>query len=254
MLKNRTFLGIFCIAVAIVLVFAVSPLFNRVFDGKTQVVVMRTPALQGQIITPEMLSVVEMGSYNLPENAITDPSRIIGNYAVSDLFAGSFVFPNMLTDRINTSDSMLRNLDEHEIAMSVTINNFASGFSGKLITGDIIRIVMVDADKEAHIFEELQYVEVLTTTSSNGVDNIQRAPATNADGVVDMPVTITVILQDNLQALRLAECEHISLHAIFVSRNVETRGEYVARQMEIIEQIYAQMEEDFDEFGGDWHE
>jgi pilus assembly protein CpaB len=252
MLKNRTFLGILCIGLAILLVFAISPLFNRVFDGKSEVVILRLPVLQGQQITPEMLSVVEVGSYNLPPNTITNTEQIVGRFAVSDLFAGSYVFPNMLTDRANTSDTMLRNLKEHEIAMSVTISSFASGFSGKLITGDIIRIVMVDTDRVAHLFDELQYVEVLTTTSGSGSDNIERAPATNADGEVDMPVTITVVLHDNLQILRLAECEHTSLHAIFISRDVEMKDEYIQRQLEIIEQIYADMESELDEFGGDF--
>jgi pilus assembly protein CpaB len=254
MLKNRTFLGLLSIGLALILVFAISPIFTRVFDGKTQVVTLRLPVLQGQQITEEMLAVVEIGSYSLPENVIRNPESVIGSYAVSDLFAGSFVLPNMLTDRVNTSDSMLRNLDENEFAMSVTINNFASGFSGKLVSGDIIRIVMVDADRVAHIFDELQYVEVLTTTSDKGADNISRAPSPDENGDVNMPVTITVILHDNLQILRLAECEHTSLHAIFVSRDEEMRDEYIARQMELIEQIYADLEAELDEFGGDLYD
>ena len=256
MLKNRTLLGLISVAAAIVLVFAISPLFNKAFDGKTPVVVLNTPVLQGQQITENMLSVVQMGSYNLPENAITNSESVIGLYAASDLFSGSLLLTEMLTTSVNTTDSMLRNLEEHEIAMSVTINNFASGFSGKLMTGDIIRIVMVDSDRVAHLFDELQYVEVLTTTSGNGGDNIERAPAPDENGEVSMPSTITVILHDNLQVLRLAECEHITLHAVFVSRDEEMRDEYIQMQMDLIEQIYEDMESELESlesasFGGD---
>jgi len=242
MLKNRTFIGILCIALAILLVFAVSPLFNRVFDGKKDVVILKSPVLQGQQITAEMLTIVEMGSYNLPINAIVEVEAIVGKFAVSDLFAGNLIFPTMLTNEVKTSDSMLRNLSENERAMSITIKSFANGFSGKLITGDIIKIVSVDEDKIAHIFAELEFVEVLTTTSSNGEDNIFRVPSPDDNGESDMPVTITIILQDDLQALRLAECENTNFHAIFVSRDEKEKSRLLSWQMDIIEGIYAEFE------------
>jgi pilus assembly protein CpaB len=228
-------------------VFAVSPLFNRIFEGKKDVVVLKTPVLQGQLITPEMLSIVEMGSYNLPEKAIVDPALVSGKYAASDLYAGSLVFSDMLTDSIDTSDSMLRNLKDNERAMSITIKQFANGFSGKLITGDIIKIVSVDDDKNAYIFAELEFVEVLTTTTNNGVDNIERQPMPDENGETGMPVTITVIIQDDLQALRLTECENTSLHAIFVCRDDKQKSELLDWQMELIEQIYEDMENEDEE-------
>jgi pilus assembly protein CpaB len=141
---------------------------------------------------------------------------------------------------------MLRNLKENERAMSITIKSFANGFSGKLITGDIIKIVSVDDEKEAHIFAELEFVEVLTTTSQNGIDNIDRPPSpqsSDEEGETSMPVTITVILQDDLQAMRLAECENTSLHAIFVSRDENERAQLLQWQMEIIDQIYEEIAE-----------
>jgi len=240
-LKNRTFLGILCIVLAVLLVFAVSPLFNKVFDGKKSVVVLKSPVLKGQMLTSELLSAVEMGSYNLPENAVTDKESVIGKYAVSDLYANNLILPDMLTDSVDTSDSMLRNLKGNERAVSITIRQFANGVSGKLITGDIIKIVSVDDDKVAHIYEELEFVEVLTTTSGNGADNIERSPQPNLDnnGETDMPETITIIIQDDLQALRLAECENTSLHAVFVCRDEKRKDEYIKAQADILENLKA---------------
>ncbi|MCL1866570.1 MAG: SAF domain-containing protein [Oscillospiraceae bacterium] len=212
-------------------------MFNRAFDGKTSVVLLKSPVMQGQQIKSEMLSVVEMGSYNLPKNAITDAKLIEGKYAVSNLFAGSLVYPDMLSDTTDTSDTMLRNLKEHEIVMSVTITDFANGLSGKLTTGDIIKIVSVDVDKIATIYDELQYIEVLTTTTGDGVDNFQQ-PVPDENGEISLPVTITVILQDERQALRLAECENTSLHAIFVSRDdKKKKSEYIKLQADILEEL-----------------
>ena len=261
MLKNRTFLGLICITAAIILVFAVSPMFNKVFEGKEHVVIIRSPIMQGQQITPEMLSVVEMGSYNLPEIAIKDTNLIIGRYAVSNLFAGSLVYPEMLSDTTDTSDSMLRNLQEHELAMSVTIKSFAYGVSGALMTGDIIRIVSVDIEKNATIFDELMFIEVLNTTTDGGFHNINNQPEPDENGEINLPVTITVILQDNLQVLRLAECESTNLHAILVSRDEALKESYIEMQVEMLEEIKLAIEEAQDSmnsellpFGGEFFE
>jgi pilus assembly protein CpaB len=237
MLKNRTFLGILSIIAAIALVFGVSPIMARVFEGKQNVVILNSPIIQGQIILPENVRVVEMGSYNLPEKAITDPNLVIGKYAVSNLFAGSLVYSDMLSTTFDSSASILRNLKENERAMSITIRNFANGFSGKLIMGDIISIVSVDRDGNATIYDELNYIEILTKMTGTGSEFLDKSLTDFEDGETDLPVTITVILQDNLQALRLAECENTSLHAIFVTRNEENAAEFLKKQLEVIKEI-----------------
>lgn len=233
MLKNRTLLGLLSIILAIILVFCISPLFNKVFEGKMNVILLKSPVLQGQQITPDMLISVEMGSYNLPGKVITEKNAVIGKYATSNLYSGSLIFPEMLSETTDTSDTILRNLKENETAMSVTIKSFANGVSGKLMTGDIIKIVSVDNEKIATIYEELSFVEVLTTTTENGADNINQQ-VIDENGEISQPVTITVILQDELQALKLAECENTSLHAIFVSRDENKKDEYIKKQAEIL--------------------
>jgi len=66
------------------------------------------------------------------------------------------------------------------------------------------------------IHEELQFVEVLTTTTKDGV-HTAGGSQNETDDEFDLPVTITVLLQDSLQALRLAECENTNLFTPFLS-------------------------------------
>lgn len=124
-----------------------------------------------------------------------------------------------------TECGLLRQLKPNETAMSVTVKSLANGLSGKLQQGDIIQIVSVDEDDKAQIFEELQYVEVLATTSDKGSDNTYNDGEVNANAEDEeeqsLYATVTIILQDRAQALRLAECENTSLHAIFVCRGDE---------------------------------
>lgn len=244
MLRNRTLIGIVLIIISIGLCFGVSPLFNVLLAQKTTVIRLSADIPQGAQITPQMLEAVEVGTLNIPEETLVNPEQIVGKYAVAAMFKGDTFTAAKLSDTIDTSDSLLRQLEPGETAMSVTIRSLANGLSGKLQQGDIIQIVSVDEDDTAQVYEELQYVEVLATTADNGSDNTYKADEVNAaDDDEDQSVyaTVTVILQDRLQALRLAECENTSLHAVFVCRgDEELKQEYLAAQKEVIAAAYGE--------------
>jgi len=181
MLKNRTLIGIILIAAAIGLCFGISPLFNSILSSKTKIIRLKQDIPQGVQITGAMLEAVEVGTLNLPADMQNDPRQIIGKYTVSAMFAGDSFTDKKLSDSIDTSDSLLRQLKPNETAMSVTVRSLANGLSGKLQQGDIIQIVSVDEDNKAQIYEELQYVEVLATTSDKGSDDTYRDGEVNAD-------------------------------------------------------------------------
>ena len=103
------------------------------------------------------------------------------------MFAGDSFTDKKLSDSIDTSDSLLRQLKPNETAMSVTVRSLANGLSGKLQQGDIIQIVSVDEDDKAQIYEELQYVEVLATTS----DKARTTPTATARSTRTMRTAAT---------------------------------------------------------------
>ncbi len=249
MLKNRTLIGIVLIILAIGLCFGISPLFNSLLSQKTTIIRLKTDIPQGAQITTAMLEAVEVGTLNLNENMLNDPALIVGKYTVAPMFAGDSFTANKLSDTIDTSDSLLRQLEPNETAMSVTIRSLANGLSGKLEQGDIIQIVSVDEEDKAEIYDELQYVEVLATTADNGSDDTYSADEVNASTDDDdeeqaVYATVTVILQDRMQALRLAECENTSLHAIFVCRGDEDlKKEYLEAQKEVLTGFYDESSE-----------
>ena len=235
MLKNRTLIGIVLIILSIGLCFGISPFFNSILEQKTTIIRLKNDVPQGAQITPAMIEAVEVGTLNLPTDMLVNHEQIVGKYTVAPMFAGDTFSEKKLSSTIDTSDSLLRQLGPNETAMSVTIRSLANGLSGKLEQGDIIQIVSVDEDDEAQVFEELQYVEVLATTADDGSDETYKADKVNADTeddeVPSVYATVTVILQDRSQALRLAECENTSLHAIFVCRGDEDlKQEYLDAQ------------------------
>ena len=58
---------------------------------------------------------------NLPTDMQNDPKKIIGKYSVTAMFAGDSFSDKKLSDTIDTSDSLLRQLKPNETAMSVTV-------------------------------------------------------------------------------------------------------------------------------------
>lgn len=56
--------------------------------------------------------------------------------------------------------------------MSITINTFAEGLSGKLKSGDIVSVIAPDylGSGETIIPVELKYVEVIAVTAKSGYD------------------------------------------------------------------------------------
>ena len=238
MTKNRTLIGIILIIAAIGLCFGISPLFNQILSSKTKIIRLKQDIPQGAQITSAMLEVVEVGKINLPANMQNDPKKIIGKYAVTAMFAGDSFTDKKLSDTIDTSDTLLRKLKPNETAMSVTIKGLASGLSGKLQQGDVIQIVSVDENDVSRIYEELQYVEILSTTAETGSDDTYKDGKVNADEKDDeqpLYATVTLILQDRAQALRLAQCESTSLHAVFVTRgNEEYKQECPKAQLDLL--------------------
>ena len=136
---------------------------------------------------------------------MTNKSEIIGKYAASQLYTGDYLTDTKLSGNSNTASDVLASLDGSKVAVSVTIDTFAAGLSGKLQNGDIISLIIVDKNGgKALIPGELKYMKVITTTTAGGID--QDSIVKNEDGSYEIPSTITV-LANTEQAKLLAKYE-----------------------------------------------
>ena len=138
-----------------------------------------------------------------------------------------------ITTDNHSAENVLWKIDEGKVAMSVTIKNLAAGVSGKLTNGDIISFYITDKDGKTSIPKSLQYVKVITTTTSGGVDEVDVVP--NDDGTFALPATITVMVSVD-QAVELANFEkNATLHFALVCRGDDTKStELLNKQDEII--------------------
>lgn len=233
-MKNRTAIGIVCIILAVAITFVVSPMVNKVSDKKTETVRFTTNVTHGTKIKETDVEVVKISNSALPDKVVKNKTAVVGKYATADLFKGDFATENKVTDNANTASDVMASLKGNKVAMSITINSFAGGLSGKLQNGDVVSICVTGKDNKAEIPAELKYVKVITTTTSGGVD--ENDVVENEDGSFDLPTTITVLVSVE-QARILANYEkNAAMHIVLVYRGDDASAEkFLKAQDEYLE-------------------
>ena len=231
-MKNRTVIGIVCMIAALALMFVAAPLVNRLTSDTTLVLRLSSDVKQGAEITEDKLEAVNVKTDTVPEGIINDPGAVIGKYASTQLYAGDYLNNAKITDSGNTANDMFASLSGDKVAVSITLDTFASGLSGKLENGDIISVIVVDKDTgKATIPAALKYMKVITTTTDGGIE--QDSIVKNEDGSYDIPTTVT-LLANTEQAKLLAEYDSgASMTAALVYRGkTETAKKFLDTQDE----------------------
>ena len=120
-MKNRTIIGIVCIILAVAITFGVSPMINKMTEGKTQVVVLSKDIAKGARIADGDLTTVELSKNGIPDKAVKDKKDIVDKYANSDIYKGDIATAVKFSDNANSSDNILSSLGKDKVAMSITI-------------------------------------------------------------------------------------------------------------------------------------
>ncbi len=247
LLKNRTVLGVICISLSLIICFGVTPLFNKSASSKTEVLQMKKAVSTGELVTADMVEIVEVGNYNLPSSLITTKEEIVGNYALADLYVGDYVQSAKISSTMQEENVYLYQLNGTKQAMSFSIQSFANGLSGKLESGDIISVIAPDYQDlgETVIPAELKYVEVISVTASSGSDTNNGSYESDDERV--LPSTVTVLVTAE-QSKILAELESDNKpHVTLVYRGDKLKAdEFIKTQDEVIFQLYHEGVEETD--------
>lgn len=240
--KNRTVLGIVCIVAALLICFAITPLFNAGLSKKTTIVRVVKDAKAGEEITKGMLSEVEVGSFNLPEDIYHSIAEVEGMYLTADVFVGAYLLAANAAVEPAAENKYLYSLNGEKQAMSITISTFAEGLSGKLKSGDIVSVHAPDylGSGETVIPAELKYVEVIAVTAKSGFD-ANTEDTTAEEEEKELPSTVTLLVkpeQSRLLARLEAEGE---IHLSLVYRGTaEKSEEFIAAQDKVLEEMAAE--------------
>ena len=77
LMKNRTVLGILCLILALLLAFGLTPIMNKLSDGRVSVVRIKQDVSQGHKMTEDDIEIVSVGAVNLPSGVIKDKEAIL---------------------------------------------------------------------------------------------------------------------------------------------------------------------------------
>lgn len=255
LLKNRIVIGLLCIITALIICFGLTPMFNNALTSKVELVRVTTEIKAGNQITAGMITTVETGGYNLPPDVVYKKDDVIGKYANADLYKGDYILKSKLSDTPMLKNEYLSGLNGKNRAISITIKSFAAGLSGKLESGDIISLIASDVgeSRETKTPDELQYVEVIATTDSKGVDqDVQEQKDTDSkdsEDSSDLASTITVLATPEQARLLVDLEQNGKLHAALVYRgSSETAQKFLDAQEKVLEKLYpSESEETTDE-------
>ena len=123
-MKNRTIIGIICMALAVVMTFVVAPIVTNITSDTTKIVRLTQDVKQGSPITEDVVEVVKVDKDSIPAGAIEDKSDVVGKYAASNLYTGDFFTKAKLTNNGNTAEDVLisllsRNTDARDRAFEI---------------------------------------------------------------------------------------------------------------------------------------
>ena len=244
--KNRTVLGIFCIAVSLLICFAITPLVNAGLSKKVAIVRFNQMVQEGEQITKNMVDVVEVGNHNLPENVVRNLADVEGKYLTATVYAGDYILTDKISEEPSAENKYLYNLNGEKQAMSITINTFAEGLSGKLKSGDIVSVIAPDylGSGETVIPAELKYVEVIAVTAKSGYDANTEEQRTEEEEK-ELPSTVTILVRPEQSRLlaRLEAKGEIHLSLVFRGE-AEKASEFIEAQDQVLDEMKAEEEAD----------
>ena len=235
-LNNRFLFGILSLLLSAIIAFIAIPTIAGQTNGKTEIIRVTSPIAKGEEITPEAVEVMEVGSYNLPDNVARSMQDVAGRYAAADFEAGDYILASKVSLIPITSDVALNNIPSGKVAISLTVKTLASGLSDKLQPGDIIRIYhYLDTAREV---PELRYVQVLSVTDSDG-NNVDNTAELEEGEEKQQSATITVLASPE-QAEVITEIENDgTAHVALICRNnEELAAELLQRQDQEIQELY----------------
>ncbi len=195
--KNRTFLGVMSIAMALVICLFVAPMISTSMNKNIEIVRVKQNIPEGTAITKNMIEIVKVGGYNLPANLLKAEKDVIGKYTTAALQSGDYILDTKTSEK--SQSAYLNDLGSDKQAMSISIKSFAAGLSGKLESGDIISLVVSSYGDGKQTFapEELRYIKLLAATTEKGADTDDFRKSENKDdskGSNNIPATLTLLV------------------------------------------------------------
>ncbi len=149
--KNKIFIGAMCLLLAGILAFVLLPKLYDAQSSTAEIVKLKSTVEYGTVITSDMLTVAEVGSYGLPDSVVTDKSEIIGLVAGETIYTGEYLW----RDRFITAEAYAEietktgyGLSSGTYLLTIDLPSESSGLAGILRAGDTVDVYGYTDDGE----------------------------------------------------------------------------------------------------------
>ena len=208
--KNKIFTGVICLLLAGVITFVIIPKAVNVRSATTTVVKLKNNIAYGTEITSDMLITEKVGSFGLPNDVITDTSKVIGMCASSKLYSSDSLTPNKLItkDECNKSSS-------YDVLVTVSLPSAAAGVAGVLKAGDHVDVYQTAAKSDttpASKVDALSGIMVYDVLNSSvkslGASENSNGNTAASNNANDRTPAFVVFAATNSQAQMLVTLDH----------------------------------------------
>ena len=226
--ENKILVGGICIVVAAILAFLILPSMYKQKEKTIFICRLMSDIPAGTKIETEMLKLVEVGSYGLPETVVKNTDDIVGKYAKVSMTTEDFCFLLADTKVIQAvyaskfadyvSDERLdKAVAEGKRLVAVSVPSNAASVANHLKSGDKVTVAYYDDDNVV-IDDILKNIEIYS---------VENEDAQNLDDIHDsedkdnsIAASVTLIANDE-QAERLVKAEYSGkVHLILENRGV----------------------------------
>ena len=223
-LKNRVVIGLFCLALALIVGFVAVPVINNLTSQTVGVVRVNQDVGMGVQITEEMLEVVEVGKINLPENTARKTSDIVGLYATTDMKKSDMVTGVKVTDKLTLPENKIRQMKSTERLVTI---NIGGNVLDSFLPNDVVGVYTYNKNGNCVVVPELENISVVSMSTAEGV-NILYSSQKAADGSNLKPTRITFILND-IQARKMLTLSKANNFTILLACRSDNDAEIQSR-------------------------
>jgi len=232
-ISRGTVLGISVIILAALISFVLFPLAVGLIGRTTDIVRVKEKIRVGDMISDANIEMVNVSGYNLPMDVMKDQKDAIGKYATATLEPGDYILKSKLVDNMITSGNYMNSLDGNKQIISISIKDFASGVSGKIMPGNIVQVLnnALVVNNRSTAYPELQYLKVVAVTSSTGVDMCGEKVTDQSE----LPATVSLRV-NKAQAQLLSGLEKTGniYFSVIWSGDLETANQFLQKQDEVL--------------------
>ncbi len=205
LLKNKIFIGAMCLLLAGVLAFVLLPRLYSAQASTVEIVTLKQNVDGGAVISGDILTTAEVGSYGLPANVVKDRSEVVGLVATETMYAGEYLW----RDRFTTEEAYQKTLPESGAALKDGSYLLTIGCRprppprGILRGGDVVDVYSSVSDNgTATAGEALTEVTVYSVLNSNLVPlddldaKLKATPDTDQSDYDFIPAYVVFIVND----------------------------------------------------------